>query len=352
MLILLLAVAGRADGPARAQSVNRVGLVVRFSDDEVTTRCVEFTEPQISGYDVLTRSGLDVVASFDPGLGVAVCAIEGVGCPLESCLTCDVPNYWSYWHLQDGAWAYSQVGASGYMVSDGEVEGWSWGEGTPPPVIPFDQICAPPPAPTPTSTPTSTPTPPPSPTPPPTPMVWFRLDENPIPAGACTTVRWDTANAREVYLDGERVPPIGSREVCPTAPQEYRLRVVSAVGEQVYTLVLGVVAASPSPTSIPTPPPAAPTSTTTPSPEAAPSPTATPVPSPTPSPRSAAVISPTSPPRPAATQPPAASPTVPATPLPVDRGTAGSHFPTGYVVFGVLAAGLLAGLLLGARRRG
>ncbi|RLC66222.1 MAG: hypothetical protein DRI48_05180, partial [Chloroflexi bacterium] len=46
----------------QAQSPNRVGLVVRFGDGSLVTRCVEFSEPEISGYDVLTRSGLNVVA--------------------------------------------------------------------------------------------------------------------------------------------------------------------------------------------------------------------------------------------------------------------------------------------------
>ncbi|HIP97484.1 MAG TPA: hypothetical protein EYH32_09765, partial [Anaerolineae bacterium] len=253
LLVLLLVVmtVGYSRASVRAQSPNRVGLVVRFSDNEVITRCVEFSEPQISGYDVLVRSGLNVVAQFDPGVGVAICAIEDVGCPVDACLTCAMPNYWSYWHLQDDAWVYSQVGAGGYMVGDGEVEGWSWGAGVPPPVFSFDQICAP--SPTLTPSPTFTPLPPSPTPPPPTPMVWFRLDTNPIPVGACTMVRWDTANASEVYLDGERVPPIGSREVCPTEPQEYRLRVVSEVGERIYTLVLGVVEVSPSPSPSPVP---------------------------------------------------------------------------------------------------
>ena len=78
-LIALLALAVAGPGPTimHAQQSNRVGLVVRFGDGSLITRCVEFTESEISGYDLLTRSGLDIVAAFDPGQGAAVCAIEG-----------------------------------------------------------------------------------------------------------------------------------------------------------------------------------------------------------------------------------------------------------------------------------
>ncbi|MCK4472299.1 MAG: hypothetical protein KAW49_10985, partial [Anaerolineae bacterium] len=264
LIVLLVLAVVRASPPgARAQSPNRAGLVVRFGDGSFITRCVEFSEPQISGYDVLMRSGLNVVAAYYSGEGAAICKIEHEGCLVEDCLTCAYPNYWSYWHLVDGAWVYSQVGVSGYTVHPGDVEGWSWGAGEPPSLVPFDQICAPPPTDTPLPTdtppptdappPTDTPPPPTATSPPPTPVVWFRLDENPIPVGTCTRVRWDTSNALEVYLDEERVDSSDGLEVCPTEPQEYHLRVVSAVGEQTHTLVLGVTGTLPSPTFTPCP---------------------------------------------------------------------------------------------------
>jgi hypothetical protein len=365
---------------------------VRFGDGSLTTRCVEFSGATISGYDLLTRSGLDIVAAFDSGQGAAICSIEGTGCPAESCLTCDMPNYWSYWHLQDGAWVYSQAGASGYTVRDGDVEGWRWGSGGSPPVVPFDQICATfatdtplPPTDTPlppTDTPvppTETPVPPtatPAPSgptvtsPPPTPVVWFRLDENPVPAGACTTVRWDTTRAQKVYLDGESVVVNGSLEVCPTASQEYHLWVVSEAGEQDHTLVLGVTGTAP-PTH--TPEPVVPGATRS---TVAPSPTSTPIPQPTvaasptmssssPSP----THSPSPTPQPVAavlpTQPHAPSPASTSTPLPTattlpsadNQPTtvakpAPSNSIIGYTIFGVIVIGLVKLLIRGTRRRG
>jgi hypothetical protein len=396
MLITLLALTSAAPDltSIHAQQSNRAGLVVRFGDGSLTTRCVEFSGATISGYDLLTRSGLDIVAAFDSGQGTAICSIEGTGCPAQSCLTCDMPNYWSYWHLKDGAWVYSQAGASGYTVRDGDVEGWSWGSGGSPPVVPFDQICAtfatdtpPPPTDTPVSeaTPTHTPVPPtetpvpptatPAPSgptvtfPPPTPVVWFRLDENPISAGACTTVRWDTTHVQEVYLDGQSVVANGSLEVCPTASQEYRLRVVSEAGEQDHTLVLGVTGAAP-PTSTPVPAvleptpsigASPPTSTPILQPTVAASPTTsssspppTPAPSPTPQPVAAAIP----------TQPHAPSPASTSTPLPtattlppVDNQSitiakpATSNSIIGYTIFGVIVIGLVKLLIRGTRRR-
>ena len=152
-------------GWAGANGPSRVGLVVRFGDGSVFTRCVEFDEDKISGLEVLLRSGLNVIYQ-QSGLGAAVCKIEDDGCdyPSEPCF-CQClggPNcvYWSYWHLKDGAWQYSPAGAGGYFVRDGDVEGWTWGPGTggsgpEPPVIDFNSICIP----SPTATPTITYTP-------------------------------------------------------------------------------------------------------------------------------------------------------------------------------------------------
>jgi len=251
LLGLVLAVSGL--GRVNAQATNRAGLVVRFGDGSLITRCIEFGESEISGYEALTRSGLNVVAAFDPGAGAAICAIEGTGCPADDCFCASPPDYWAYWHLTGGAWVYSQIGSSGYVVRDGDVEGWSWGPGEPPPVIPFDQICIPPPTETPLPSPTLAPTATPMPTSTLEPVVWFRLDQNPIPAGNCTTLRWDTNGLKELYLDGGAVTPNGALEVCSAAPQTFELRVVTAGDdEQIHTLELGVTGNPPSPQASPT----------------------------------------------------------------------------------------------------
>ena len=131
-------------------------------DGSVQTKCVSFAEPAISGEELLTRSGMTVVLNPNGGFGGAVCSINGYGCayPTQDCfckcqgVQCE---YWAYYHWTGGAWQYSQVGATGYQVKNGALEGWSWGQGnfssgTIPPTVKFEDICT-----SPTATPTATP---------------------------------------------------------------------------------------------------------------------------------------------------------------------------------------------------
>ena len=216
--------------------------------------------------------------------------------------------------------------------------------------------------------PTDTPAPPTDTPPPPTPTVRFRQDANPIDAGTCTVVRWDTSNAAEVYLDGELVDLSGSREVCPTASQEYHLRVVSAAGEQTHTLLLGVTGTPPATATTPaTSIPPSPTPTTAPtsaaSVDSAPSISSPPAPAPTDTPQSVAVgaAPPPSatPPEPTATSFPTATSlssdaaSQPATRQQAPDAQAQPSSPAvGYAVFGGIVVGLV-GLLavLMLRRR-
>jgi hypothetical protein len=136
--LVLALLTGWIAGPSTgAEPPNQAGLVVAFGDGSYVTRCVTFGEPSISGYEVLERSGLDIVTA--EGM---ICDIEGTsGCSSDNCL-CSSTSYWSYWHLINGGWMYSDVGSSAYQVSDGDVEGWRWGGGQAPPVVLFDDICS------------------------------------------------------------------------------------------------------------------------------------------------------------------------------------------------------------------
>lgn len=132
-----------------AQTPNQAALVVRLGDDQVQSACVSFSEPQITGYELLQRSGLDVVVEVQ-GAGALVCTIDGVGCPANNCL-CQCQGggdcvYWSYWHHAEGDWQYSQGGASVFPVTNGTLNGWSWGPGSvtaalPPPALSFNDVC-------------------------------------------------------------------------------------------------------------------------------------------------------------------------------------------------------------------
>jgi hypothetical protein len=135
---------------AIAQGSNQAALVISLEDGEVITRCVEFVEDELTGYELLSRSGLTVDASAT-GFGVTVCRIQESGCPSDDCF-CQCKGgadciYWSYWHVRDDEWRYSQAGAAVYPVKHGDIEGWVWDVGSPneappPPSLSFEQICS------------------------------------------------------------------------------------------------------------------------------------------------------------------------------------------------------------------
>jgi hypothetical protein len=246
----------QADGP------HRVGLVVARGDKTIT-RCIEFNETEISGYEVLERSGLDLNADLTSGMGAAICRIDGQGCtyPAEDCF-CQCQGtpcvFWIYWHLDDGDWQFSSHGASSYKVRDGSVEGWAWGKGSSegdgakPPVIPFEEICAAQPTdtptpvpPTPTFTPLPTETPTPTDTPIPRPVIHsFTASRTTISAGESVTLSWDLSGADAAYLrsNGAETGVVapGSQTVTPATTSTYILIARNEGGETQAELTITV----------------------------------------------------------------------------------------------------------------
>lgn len=145
-----------------AQALSRAGLVVQYGDGSITTRCVEFSENSISGLELLQRSNIPFIAAYS-AQGAAVCKIGNDGCPADDCFCQSPPDYWSYWHLQNGVWVYAGNGSGSAMLQNGAIDGWAWGAGDPPAQYSFDQVCAPA-APSATATATATATQPPTPT--------------------------------------------------------------------------------------------------------------------------------------------------------------------------------------------
>ncbi|MER3545975.1 MAG: hypothetical protein C4311_15630 [Chloroflexota bacterium] len=119
--------------------------------------------------------------------------------------------------------------------------------------------------PTPTNTPTATNTIPVTPTPTGTPYIYFAADPLQIRAGEYTTVRWETANVRAVYLDGEGVPGVGTRRVQLYETHTFTLRVVTPSGEETRQVTVTVLPPD-TPTWTPTWTPIPPTATWTPPP--------------------------------------------------------------------------------------
>jgi hypothetical protein len=148
-----------------ADEPNQTGLVVQLEDELVVTRCISFNEDELTGADLLTRSGLNVVLDPASSMGITVCQIEGVGCshPAEPCF-CQCMGgsecaYWNYFYRDHGEleWIYSALGAALRKVRHGSVEAWVWGDGHTPPddTLTFEAICA-----APTAEPTQTSEPP------------------------------------------------------------------------------------------------------------------------------------------------------------------------------------------------
>lgn len=134
-----------ADATARAAAaaVEHRAAVVVDTGTGVTTACVRFTEATITGKQALERAGVDPVFADYGGNGTAVCALCGTGCSSGDCLTCDARNYWAYHRAAAGStsYTYSQAGAGSTTVRDGDVEGWRWGSGGPPPFFSIEQVC-------------------------------------------------------------------------------------------------------------------------------------------------------------------------------------------------------------------
>jgi hypothetical protein len=294
LIALFHAAVSQADGP------NQVGLVVMHGDGSVVTRCIEFSEDEISGYDVLDRSGLDLNIDPSGGIGLTVCRLDNEGCtfPPPPCF-CQCAGggasciYWSYWHLVGDDWQYSGAGASIYQVSDGDVEGWVWGLGTageasPPPVIPFEEICTLPTS-TPTATasptrePTSTPTNTPEPTNTPKPPIiaHFSADRTTINAGESVTLSWDLSGAKAAYLrhEGaeEGVVAPGSKTVSPATTTVYTLIARNDGGETTAEVTITVIPLTDTPLATDaTPATDIPAATEAPPPSTTPSPTSLP----------------------------------------------------------------------------
>lgn len=154
--LLLLLCAGLAFGPGHstlaAQTLGPggqvAGLVVDYGDGRRSYALVPFSEPSISGIELLRRSGLSLVAVSFGGLGEAVCEIELTGCELDACRRrlCQTSDrsspFWQYARMtSDGTWTSLALGASSSQVGGGEIDGWAWTGSAPDlPLLTLDDI--------------------------------------------------------------------------------------------------------------------------------------------------------------------------------------------------------------------
>lgn len=99
---------------------------------------VTFEEAEISGMELLRRSGAEPVTVTFGGLGEGVCGIGETGCAVDVCRKrmCQTGSpdspYWQAFVVGEATtWRPLQLGASADRVRDGDVRLWAWTEGAP-----------------------------------------------------------------------------------------------------------------------------------------------------------------------------------------------------------------------------
>ena len=135
-LAALLAGILLAPAPTLADDeLNHAGLIVRDGEGRMTYAWVPFEEEEITGIELLRRSGIPIVTVGFGALGEGVCSIGGEGCGVAECRrnVCQVSSanapYWQYFQQDPGDpanWTWLPLGASSSKVEDGDVFGWSW----------------------------------------------------------------------------------------------------------------------------------------------------------------------------------------------------------------------------------
>lgn len=135
--------------PAHA-AIHHAALVIQHASGSVVTRCVAFAEDQISGFQLVERSGVQYEAQGFGSMGGAMCQLDREPSTVPSGCFGSGP-YWQYFHRGNGGWQTSAVGASSSALHDGDMDGWRYvaGANQAPGTVAFASVCgapAPPPA--------------------------------------------------------------------------------------------------------------------------------------------------------------------------------------------------------------
>jgi cell division septation protein DedD len=129
--------------PAHA-AVHHAALVIQHSSGSLITRCVAFAEAQITGLQLVQRSGVSYTAQDFGSIGSAMCQLDREPSTVPAgCFGSG--RYWQYFHRQGGAWQASMVGASSSTLHDGDMDGWRYAAGAAqsPAIIAFQAVCGP-----------------------------------------------------------------------------------------------------------------------------------------------------------------------------------------------------------------
>src|SRR5207302_4858894 len=135
--------------PAHA-AIHHAALVIQHASGSVITRCVAFAEDQITGLQLVERSGVQYDAQGFGSMGSAMCQLDREPSTVPPGCFGSGP-YWQYFHRRGGSWQTSALGASSSWLHDSDMDGWRYavGKNQAPGVVAFASVCgapAPPPS--------------------------------------------------------------------------------------------------------------------------------------------------------------------------------------------------------------
>jgi hypothetical protein len=133
--------------PAHA-AIHHAALVIEHASGSVITRCVAFAEDQITGLQVVERSGVQHEEQSFGSIGAAMCQLDAEPSTVPPGCFGSGP-YWQYFHRQGGGWQTSAFGASSSVLRDGDMDGWHYAAGAnqAPGNVAFASVCGAPAAP-------------------------------------------------------------------------------------------------------------------------------------------------------------------------------------------------------------
>jgi len=133
---------------------HRAALVIQHGSSwpgaRLVLKCVQFAADAINGLTLLELAGVNSGQPpqvYDWGGGAyTICQVDRE--PRQVPDRCFGPTSgpnWSDWSLSARGWVARSSGTNGYLIRDGDMEGWTYtsGFGAPPSSIRFDQVCTP-----------------------------------------------------------------------------------------------------------------------------------------------------------------------------------------------------------------
>jgi hypothetical protein len=134
--------------PAHA-AIHHAALIIQHASGSVITRCVAFAEDQITGLQLVERSGVQYESQGFGSMGSAMCQLDREPSSAPSGCFGSGP-YWQYFHRGSGGWQRSAFGASSSALRDGDMDGWRYAAGAnqAPGNVAFASVCGAPAPPT------------------------------------------------------------------------------------------------------------------------------------------------------------------------------------------------------------